>query len=83
MRLGAIPPLEESLRLVEVNRLDAQRRMLQSRVDVLILEGLRRTNPKQADKRYHGRKVSLEASPSSQGDIPEKDMPEEKSEEWH
>ncbi|HVQ77122.1 MAG TPA: TolC family protein [Candidatus Binatia bacterium] len=37
-RRGAIPPLEESLLLVEVNRLDAQRRMLQSRVDVLALE---------------------------------------------
>jgi outer membrane protein, heavy metal efflux system len=37
-RRGAIPPLEESLLLVEVNRLDAQRRMLQSRVDVLTLE---------------------------------------------
>jgi cobalt-zinc-cadmium efflux system outer membrane protein len=37
-RRGAIPPLEESLLLVEVNRLEAQRRLLESRVEVVTLE---------------------------------------------
>jgi outer membrane protein, heavy metal efflux system len=37
-RRGAIPPLEESLLLVEVNRLEAQRQMLESRVEVFGLE---------------------------------------------
>jgi cobalt-zinc-cadmium efflux system outer membrane protein len=37
-RRGAIPPLEESLLLVEVNRLEAQRRLRESRVDVITLE---------------------------------------------
>jgi len=34
---GAVPPLDESLLLVEVNRLEAQRRVLDSRVEVLTL----------------------------------------------
>jgi len=34
---GAAPPLEENLLLVEVNRLDASRRLLASRVEVLTL----------------------------------------------
>jgi cobalt-zinc-cadmium efflux system outer membrane protein len=33
-RRGAIPPLEESLLLVEVNRLEASRRLLESRIEV-------------------------------------------------
>jgi cobalt-zinc-cadmium efflux system outer membrane protein len=37
-RRGAIPPLEESLLLVEVNRLEAQRQMLESRVEVFTLD---------------------------------------------
>jgi outer membrane protein, heavy metal efflux system len=37
-RRGAVPPLEENLLLVEVNRLDAGRRMLESRVEVLTLQ---------------------------------------------
>jgi outer membrane protein, heavy metal efflux system len=35
---GATPPLEESLMLVEVNRLDATRQMLASRVDIVALQ---------------------------------------------
>jgi cobalt-zinc-cadmium efflux system outer membrane protein len=35
---GAAPPLEEKLQLVEVNRLDASRHVLQSRVAVLTLQ---------------------------------------------
>jgi hypothetical protein len=40
---------------------------------------LRRTKPKEAERRYSGRKVSLEASASVSGDIPEvpMDNPEE------
>ena len=38
VRKGAAPPLEESLLLVEVNRLDASRRGLESRVQVLALQ---------------------------------------------
>jgi cobalt-zinc-cadmium efflux system outer membrane protein len=38
VRQGAAPPLEESLLLVEVNRLDASRRLLESRVEVLTLQ---------------------------------------------
>jgi len=37
-RRGAVPPLEENLLLVEVNRLDAGRRMLESRVEVFTLQ---------------------------------------------
>jgi cobalt-zinc-cadmium efflux system outer membrane protein len=37
-RRGAVPSLEESLLLVEVNRLDASRRMLESRVEVFTLQ---------------------------------------------
>jgi len=37
-RRGAVPPLEESLLLVEVNRLDANRRMLASRVEVFTFQ---------------------------------------------
>jgi len=35
---GAVPPLEENLLLVEVNRLDASRRILQSRVEISTLQ---------------------------------------------
>jgi cobalt-zinc-cadmium efflux system outer membrane protein len=35
---GAVPALEENLLLVEVNRLDANRRLLQSRVEILTLQ---------------------------------------------
>jgi cobalt-zinc-cadmium efflux system outer membrane protein len=38
VREGAAPPLEENLLLVEVNRLDASRQMLDSRVTVLTLQ---------------------------------------------
>lgn len=38
VRTGAAPPLEESLLLVEVNRLDAGRRSLESRLQVLTLQ---------------------------------------------
>jgi cobalt-zinc-cadmium efflux system outer membrane protein len=38
VREGAAPPLEESLLLVEVNRLDAARQLLESRVEVLRLQ---------------------------------------------
>jgi cobalt-zinc-cadmium efflux system outer membrane protein len=38
VREGAAPPLEENLLLVEVNRLDASRQMLESRVTVLTLQ---------------------------------------------
>jgi cobalt-zinc-cadmium efflux system outer membrane protein len=38
VRRGALPPLEENMQLVEVNRLDANQRMLASRVEVLILQ---------------------------------------------
>ena len=34
VRRGAIPPLEENLLLVEVNRLDASRRLLESRAEI-------------------------------------------------
>ncbi len=37
-RRGAVPLLEESLLLVEVNRLEASRRMLESRVEVFTLQ---------------------------------------------
>lgn len=37
-RRGAVPPLEENLLLVEVNRLDANRRMLESRVEIFTLQ---------------------------------------------
>src|SRR5206468_5854093 len=37
-RRGAVPPLEESLLLVEVNRLEANRRMVASRVEVFTLQ---------------------------------------------
>src|SRR5437867_5025993 len=37
-RRGAATPLEENLLLVEVNRLDANRRMLESRVEVFTLQ---------------------------------------------
>ncbi|PYO52603.1 MAG: hypothetical protein DMD83_25575 [Candidatus Rokuibacteriota bacterium] len=37
-RRGAAPPLDENLLLVEVNRLDANRRMLESRVEVFTLQ---------------------------------------------
>jgi cobalt-zinc-cadmium efflux system outer membrane protein len=37
-RRGAVPPLEENLLLVEVNRLDASRRMLESRMEVFTLQ---------------------------------------------
>jgi cobalt-zinc-cadmium efflux system outer membrane protein len=37
-RRGAVPPLEENLLLVEVNRLDAGRRMLESRMEVFTLQ---------------------------------------------
>ena len=43
---------------------------------------LRRTNPKEAEKRYSGRKISADAPLSAPGDIPEKDIPEERKEEW-
>ncbi|HEX9894932.1 MAG TPA: TolC family protein [Gemmatimonadales bacterium] len=38
VRRGAVPALEENLMLVEVNRLDATRRILESRVEVLRLQ---------------------------------------------
>jgi cobalt-zinc-cadmium efflux system outer membrane protein len=38
VRRGAVPPLEENLMLVEVNRLDATRRILESRVEVFRLQ---------------------------------------------
>jgi len=38
VREGAAPPLEENLLLVEVNRLDASRQMLESRVTVMTLQ---------------------------------------------
>ena len=38
VRRGAIPPLEENLMRVEVNRLDATRRILESRVEVFRLQ---------------------------------------------
>jgi cobalt-zinc-cadmium efflux system outer membrane protein len=38
VRQGAIPPLEESLLLVEVNRLETTRRILESRLEVLGLQ---------------------------------------------
>ncbi|HSF33751.1 MAG TPA: TolC family protein [Candidatus Tectomicrobia bacterium] len=38
VRRGAAPPLEENLMLVEVNRLDATRRILESRVEVFRLQ---------------------------------------------
>lgn len=38
VRQGAAPPLEESLLLVEVNRLDANRRILESRVEITTLQ---------------------------------------------
>ncbi len=38
VRRGAVPPLDENLMLVEVNRLDATRRMLESRVEVFRLQ---------------------------------------------
>jgi cobalt-zinc-cadmium efflux system outer membrane protein len=38
VRRGAVPSLEENLMLVEVNRLDATRRILESRVEVLRLQ---------------------------------------------
>lgn len=44
---------------------------------------LKRTNPKEAEKRYAGRRVNLEAPASEPGDIPAKEMPEEPKEEWH
>ncbi len=37
-RRGAIPPLEESLLLVEVNRLEASRRLLESRIEIFGLQ---------------------------------------------
>src|SRR4029453_6624894 len=37
-RRGAIPPLEENLLLVEVNRLDASRRLLESRSEIFSLQ---------------------------------------------
>lgn len=37
-RRGAIPPIEESLLLVEVNRLEASRRLLESRIEVFGLQ---------------------------------------------
>lgn len=37
-RRGAAPPLDESLLLVEVNRLEANRRMLESRVEIFTLQ---------------------------------------------
>lgn len=38
VRRGAAPPLEESLLLVEVNRLEAKRRLLESQVEVFALQ---------------------------------------------
>jgi cobalt-zinc-cadmium efflux system outer membrane protein len=38
VRLGRIPPLEESMLLVEVNRLDATRELLASRVEIATLQ---------------------------------------------
>lgn len=38
VRQGAVPPLEESLMLVEVNRLDANRQLLASRLEILTLQ---------------------------------------------
>jgi cobalt-zinc-cadmium efflux system outer membrane protein len=38
VREGAVPPLEENLMLVEVNRLDASRQLLASRVEVFALQ---------------------------------------------
>lgn len=38
VRRGAVPPLEENLLLVEVNRLDASRRLLESRAEVFSLQ---------------------------------------------
>ncbi len=38
VRRGAVPPLEDNLMLVEVNRLDATHRILESRVEVLRLQ---------------------------------------------
>ncbi len=38
VRRGAVPPLEESLLLVEVNRLEAKRRLLESQVEVFTLQ---------------------------------------------
>jgi outer membrane protein, heavy metal efflux system len=38
VRRGAIPPLEENLMRVEVNRLDASRRILEGRVEVFTLQ---------------------------------------------
>ena len=38
VRRGAVPPLEENLLRVEVNRLEANRRMLESRVEVFTLQ---------------------------------------------
>ena len=42
---------------------------------------LRRTNPAEAERRYHGRKVSLDAPPTKEGDIPKIPM-DEPEEEW-
>ena len=38
VRRGAVPPLEENLLLVEVNRLDASRRLLESRAEIFSLQ---------------------------------------------
>jgi cobalt-zinc-cadmium efflux system outer membrane protein len=38
VRRGAVPPLEESLLLVEVNRLEAKRRLLESQLEVFTLQ---------------------------------------------
>jgi cobalt-zinc-cadmium efflux system outer membrane protein len=38
VRRGAVPPLEESLLLVEVNRLEAKRRLVESQVEVFTLQ---------------------------------------------
>jgi cobalt-zinc-cadmium efflux system outer membrane protein len=38
VREGAVPPLEESLLLVEVNRLEGSRRLVESRAEILVLQ---------------------------------------------
>jgi len=59
-REGAVPPLEASLLLVEVNRLEASRRLLESRAEILALQ-LRALvgMPPEAPLALHGNLASL------------------------
>ena len=62
---GAVPPLEENLLHVEVNRLDASRRLLQSRVEVLTLQlknlaGLRPEAPLSLQSDLHQAPLQLD-----------------------